>query len=121
MMDLQCLGVLCLIKLLKWSLKIQYCSEKSVMVSLIVLWSDLVSHQVIALTSDLNRFITCCSVVFPVPLKLVHGLFQRSTQYTPTVVLSEKASPHLKAENSFTSYTEGTVSIYSEGAYKSNV
>ncbi|KAK2901020.1 hypothetical protein QQF64_014896 [Cirrhinus molitorella] len=45
----------------------------------------------------------------------------RSTQYTPTVVLSEKATPHLKAENSFTSYTEGTVSVYSEGAYKSNV
>ncbi|KTG31940.1 hypothetical protein cypCar_00021118 [Cyprinus carpio] len=45
----------------------------------------------------------------------------RSTQYTPTVVLSEKASPHVKAENSVTSYTEGTVSIYSEGAYKSNV
>uniref|UniRef100_A0A8C1S2J6 Occludin n=1 Tax=Cyprinus carpio TaxID=7962 RepID=A0A8C1S2J6_CYPCA len=45
----------------------------------------------------------------------------RSTQYTPTMVLSEKASPHLKAENSFTSYNEGTVSVYSEGAYKSNV
>ncbi|XP_016341712.1 occludin-like [Sinocyclocheilus anshuiensis] len=45
----------------------------------------------------------------------------RSTQYIPTVVLSEKASPHLKAENSFTSYTEGTVSVYSESAYKSNV
>lgn len=45
----------------------------------------------------------------------------RGTQYTPTVVLSEKASPHLKAENSFTSYTEGTVSVYSEGGYKSNV
>lgn len=27
----------------------------------------------------------------------------------------------MKAENSVTSYTEGTVSIYSEGAYKSNV
>lgn len=91
------------------------------MVSLIVLQSDLVSHQVITLVPDLNWLITCCSVVFPVPLKLVHGLFQRSTQYTPTVVLSEKASPHLKAENSFTSYTEGTVSVYGEGAYKSNV
>ncbi|RXN38987.1 occludin-like protein [Labeo rohita] len=45
----------------------------------------------------------------------------QSTQYTPTVVLSEKTAPHLKAENSFTSYTEGTVSVYSEGAYKSNV
>ncbi|XP_077083753.1 occludin-like [Siphateles boraxobius] len=45
----------------------------------------------------------------------------RNTQYTPTVVLSEKASPHLKGENSFTSYTEGTVSVYSEAAYKSNV
>lgn len=44
----------------------------------------------------------------------------RSTQYTPTVVLSEKATPNLKAENSFTSYTEGTVSIHSEEAYKSN-
>lgn len=46
---------------------------------------------------------------------------QRSTQYTPTVVLSEKATPNLKAENSFTSYTEGTVSVHSEGAYKSDV
>lgn len=45
----------------------------------------------------------------------------RSTQYTPTVVLSEKASPHVKADNSVPSYNEGTVSIYSEGAYKSNV
>lgn len=50
----------------------------------------------------------------------MHNVFQRSTQYTPTVVLSEKATPNLKAENSFTSYTEGTVSIHSEGAYKSN-
>ncbi|XP_051720751.1 occludin isoform X2 [Ctenopharyngodon idella] len=57
----------------------------------------------------------------PAPLTLIHGMFQRRTQYTPTVVLSEKASPHLKAENSFTSYTEGTVSVYSEAAYKSNV
>lgn len=57
----------------------------------------------------------------PAPLTLIHGMFQRSTQYTPTVVLSEKASPHLKAENSFTSYTEGTVSVYSEAAYKGNV
>lgn len=45
----------------------------------------------------------------------------RSTHYTPTVVLSEKATPNLKAENSFTSYTEGTVSVYSEGTYKINV
>ncbi|XP_056598751.1 occludin isoform X2 [Triplophysa dalaica] len=45
----------------------------------------------------------------------------RSTQYTPTVVLSEKATPNLKAENSLTSYTEGTASAHSEGAYKSDV
>ncbi|TRY66301.1 hypothetical protein DNTS_008062 [Danionella cerebrum] len=45
----------------------------------------------------------------------------RSTLYTPAVVLSEKMPPPLKAENSFASFTEGTISVYSEAAHKINV
>ncbi|KAG7227208.1 hypothetical protein INR49_014008 [Caranx melampygus] len=41
-------------------------------------------------------------------------------QQAPTVVLSERAVPDLRVENSVVSYGNGTVSIYSEGNYKSN-
>ncbi|XP_042353473.1 LOW QUALITY PROTEIN: uncharacterized protein LOC121951272 [Plectropomus leopardus] len=44
----------------------------------------------------------------------------RSTQQAPTVVLSERAPPDMRAENSVVSYGNGTVSIHSEGNYKSN-
>ncbi|XP_027141418.1 occludin isoform X1 [Larimichthys crocea] len=44
----------------------------------------------------------------------------RSTQQAPTVVVSERAAPDLRVENSVVSYGNGTVSIHSEGNYKSN-
>ncbi|XP_070830182.1 uncharacterized protein [Chaetodon trifascialis] len=44
----------------------------------------------------------------------------RSTQQAPTVVVSERAAPDLRAENSVVSYSNGTVSIHSDGNYKSN-
>ncbi|XP_071382975.1 uncharacterized protein [Centroberyx affinis] len=44
----------------------------------------------------------------------------RSTQQAPTVVVSERAAPDLRAENSVVSYGNGTVSIYSEGNYHGN-
>ncbi|XP_031137207.1 occludin isoform X1 [Sander lucioperca] len=44
----------------------------------------------------------------------------RSTQQAPTVVISERAAPDLRAEYSVVSYGNGTVSIHSEGNYKSN-
>ncbi|XP_059200039.1 uncharacterized protein LOC131979967 [Centropristis striata] len=44
----------------------------------------------------------------------------RSTQQAPTVVVSERAAPDLRAENSVVSYGNGTVSIHSGGNYKSN-
>ncbi|GLD51175.1 occludin-like protein [Lates japonicus] len=44
----------------------------------------------------------------------------RSTQQAPTVVVSERAAPDLRAANSVVSYGNGTVSIHSEGNYKSN-
>ncbi|XP_026169910.1 occludin-like [Mastacembelus armatus] len=43
----------------------------------------------------------------------------RSTQQAPTVV-SERAAPNLRVENSVVSYHNGTVSIHSERNYKSN-
>ncbi|XP_054452731.1 uncharacterized protein LOC129089343 [Anoplopoma fimbria] len=43
----------------------------------------------------------------------------RSTQQAPTVVLSERAAPDLRAEQSVVSYGNRTVSIHSEGNYKS--
>lgn len=76
-------------------------------------------HSAVFSEFDPNQ-LTSCSVVSVVST-FVHNVFQRSTQYTPTVVLSEKATPNLKAENSLTSYTEGTASAHSEGAYKSDV
>lgn len=44
----------------------------------------------------------------------------RSTQQAPTVVVSERAAPDLRAENSVVSYSNGTVSIHSDGNYKNN-
>ncbi|XP_073346722.1 uncharacterized protein [Pagrus major] len=44
----------------------------------------------------------------------------RSTQQAPTVVVSERAAADLRAENSVVSYGNGTVSIHSDGNYKSN-
>uniref|UniRef100_A0A3Q1G2L7 Occludin n=1 Tax=Acanthochromis polyacanthus TaxID=80966 RepID=A0A3Q1G2L7_9TELE len=44
----------------------------------------------------------------------------RSTQQAPTVVVSERAAPDPRAENSVVSYGNGTVSIHSDGNYKSN-
>lgn len=44
----------------------------------------------------------------------------RSTQQAPTVVVSERAAPDLRAENSAVSYGNGAVSIHSEGNYKTN-
>ncbi|KAM4604637.1 occludin-like [Polymixia lowei] len=41
----------------------------------------------------------------------------RSIQQAPTVVLSERAVPDLRTENSVVSYGNGTVSIYSEGTF----
>ncbi|KAF7669836.1 hypothetical protein LDENG_00120090 [Lucifuga dentata] len=38
----------------------------------------------------------------------------RSTQQAPTVVVSERAAPDLKVENSMVSYSNGTVSVHSE-------
>ncbi|XP_029971950.1 occludin-like [Salarias fasciatus] len=43
----------------------------------------------------------------------------RSAQQAPTVVVSERAAPDLRAENSVVSYGNGTVSIRSEGNSKS--
>ncbi|KAM3865687.1 occludin-like [Diretmus argenteus] len=43
----------------------------------------------------------------------------RSAQQVPTVV-SERAAPDLRAENSVVSYGNGTVSVYSEGTYNGN-
>ncbi|XP_075338534.1 occludin-like [Odontesthes bonariensis] len=45
---------------------------------------------------------------------------QRPVPTAPTVVVSERAAPDLRAENSVVSYGNGTVSIHSEGYYKSN-
>ncbi|XP_076001024.1 uncharacterized protein ocln1 [Genypterus blacodes] len=42
----------------------------------------------------------------------------RSTQQAPTVVVSEKVAPDLKAGNSVVSYDHSTVSVHSEGHYK---
>ncbi|XP_047197973.1 uncharacterized protein LOC118118010 [Hippoglossus stenolepis] len=44
----------------------------------------------------------------------------RSTQHAPTVVVSERGAPDLRVENSVVSYSNATVSIHSEGQYKSN-
>ncbi|KAI4809373.1 hypothetical protein KUCAC02_018259 [Chaenocephalus aceratus] len=44
----------------------------------------------------------------------------RSTQQAPTVVLSERAAPDLRAGNSVVSYGNGTVSIHSGGNYNHN-
>ncbi|KAG8014047.1 Occludin [Nibea albiflora] len=44
----------------------------------------------------------------------------RSTQQAPTVVVSERAAPDLRVENSVVSYGNGNVSLRSEGNYKSN-
>uniref|UniRef100_A0A3Q1J1G4 Occludin n=1 Tax=Anabas testudineus TaxID=64144 RepID=A0A3Q1J1G4_ANATE len=44
----------------------------------------------------------------------------RSTQREPTVVISERAAPNLRAENSVVSYSKRTVSIQNEGNCKSN-
>ncbi|KAM7400920.1 hypothetical protein PAMA_005219 [Pampus argenteus] len=43
----------------------------------------------------------------------------RSTQQAPTVVISERAAPDLRAGNSVVSYGNGAVSIRSEGNYNS--
>ena len=44
----------------------------------------------------------------------------RSMQHAPTVVASERGAPDLRVENSVVSYSNATVSIHSEGQYKSN-
>ncbi|XP_042285054.1 uncharacterized protein LOC121908817 [Thunnus maccoyii] len=44
----------------------------------------------------------------------------RSTQQAPTVVISERAAPDLRAENSVVSYGNRAVSIHREGKYNSN-
>lgn len=44
----------------------------------------------------------------------------RSTQHAPTVVISERAAPDPRVENSVVSYDNRTVSVRSEGNYNSN-
>ncbi|KAM6918371.1 occludin-like [Xenentodon cancila] len=44
----------------------------------------------------------------------------RRTQQAPTVVISERAAPDLRAGNSVISHGNGTLSIHSEGYYKIN-
>uniref|UniRef100_A0A3B4YV79 Occludin-like n=1 Tax=Stegastes partitus TaxID=144197 RepID=A0A3B4YV79_9TELE len=44
----------------------------------------------------------------------------RSTQQAPTVVVSERAAPNLRAGNSVVSYGNGAVSIHGDGHQKSN-
>lgn len=52
--------------------------------------------------------------------KVNHVGEARSTQQAPTVVVSERAAPDPRAENSVVSYGNRTVSIHSDGNYKSN-
>ncbi|XP_062261128.1 uncharacterized protein LOC133968897 [Platichthys flesus] len=44
----------------------------------------------------------------------------RSMQHAPTVVASERGAPDLRVGNSVVSYSNATVSLHSEGQYKSN-
>lgn len=44
----------------------------------------------------------------------------RSTQQAPTVVISERATSDVRAENSAVSYRNGAVSIPGEGNYNGN-
>ncbi|CAN9503226.1 unnamed protein product [Ophioblennius macclurei] len=47
------------------------------------------------------------------------GDMRSTTQQAPTVVVSDRAAPDPRAANSVVSYGNGTVSIHSEGNYKS--
>jgi len=51
---------------------------------------------------------------------VLFGVCVQQVPTAPTVVVSERAAPDLRAENSVVSYGNGTVSIHSEGYYKSN-